>query len=126
MSETELLLSIEALLRSLENRKEMEPVKTRRVKTMPKVPAGAVPAFVPARLMFEIKRGDLPASGPLIICEATGLPWEGEKFRRGWRRIAEMAGVPRSVKNMDSRAGAKMVRIVGRDFRDFERRRPGN
>jgi len=73
----------------------------------------------------EIRRDDLPANGPLIIYEATGMPWEGEKYRRKWRLIADLAGVPSSVKNMDSRAGAKMVRIAGRDFRDFKRPRRG-
>lgn len=67
----------------------------------------------------------LPVSGPIIICESTSWPWLGAEFRRKWRMIADDAGVPSSVKNMDSRAGAKMVRLVGRDFRDFERERPG-
>jgi hypothetical protein len=75
--------------------------------------------------LSDIRRSDLPASGPLIRCEATALPWEGKDFRRKWRKLADIAGVPRSIKNMDSRAGAKMVRISGRDFRDFERSRPG-
>jgi hypothetical protein len=70
-------------------------------------------------------RSDLPTSGPLIICETTARPWRGKYFGRQWRKLADFAGVPRSVKNMDSRAGAKMVRIAGRDYRDFARRRPG-
>lgn len=67
----------------------------------------------------------LPVSGPIIICESTAWPWLVAQFRRKWRMIADDAGVPASVRNMDSRAGAKMVRLVGRDFRDFERKRPG-
>jgi hypothetical protein len=81
--------------------------------------------FLTEKPLSDIRRSDLPAFGPLILCEMTARPWEGKLFRRKWRKLADMAGVPRAVKNMDSRAGAKMVRIVGRDFRDFERPRPG-
>lgn len=44
--------------------------------------------------------------GPMIICEVTGLPYTGAEFRRKWRLVADKAGLPKSVKNMDSRAGA--------------------
>lgn len=43
--------------------------------------------------------------GPLVVCEATGRPWRAVTFRMYWRRVAEAAGLPKSVKNMDSRAG---------------------
>jgi hypothetical protein len=46
-----------------------------------------------------------PPSGPLIIDPQTRLPYEGWKFRRIWRRMADLAGVPKNVWNMDSRAG---------------------
>jgi hypothetical protein len=72
-----------------------------------------------------LERTHLPNSGPVILCELTGLPWFGFRFRRKWRTIADHAGVPRDIKNMDSRAGAKVVRIAGRDIRVFERHRPG-
>jgi hypothetical protein len=81
--------------------------------------------FLTEKPLSEIRRRDLPASGPLIICETSARPWVGAKFRSKWRALADLAGVPASVRNMDSRAGAKMVRIAGRDFRDFERSRPG-
>lgn len=44
--------------------------------------------------------------GPLVICEATARPWGHGDFRRKWRVIADIAGIPKTVKNMDSRAGA--------------------
>jgi hypothetical protein len=44
--------------------------------------------------------------GPVIICELTGLPYSTAEFRRKWRLIADKAGVPKSVRNMDSRSGA--------------------
>jgi hypothetical protein len=72
-----------------------------------------------------LERTHLPASGPIILCELNAWPWFGFGFRRKWRRIADHAGVPRNIKNMDSRAGAKVVRIAGRDIRVFERHRPG-
>jgi len=37
--------------------------------------------------------------------ESAGKPWDAAGFRRVWREIADAAGVPRSIKNMDSRAG---------------------
>lgn len=51
-------------------------------------------------------RGMLPASGPIIVSERTGRPWSDHEFRRVWRKIAHAAGVPKVVRNMDSRAGA--------------------
>lgn len=48
----------------------------------------------------------LPDHGPVIVYEKTGIPYEAYQFRREWRLIAEKAGVPANVYNMDSRAGA--------------------
>jgi site-specific recombinase XerD len=42
---------------------------------------------------------------PCIICEANAMPWTASEFRRKWRIVADYAGVPANVKNMDSRAG---------------------
>jgi hypothetical protein len=53
-----------------------------------------------------VDRQALPASGPLIICESTGHPYTTEHFRKRWRKVATAAGVPATVRNMDSRAGA--------------------
>lgn len=53
-----------------------------------------------------VLREHLPASGPLVISEQTGEPWETANFRHVWRELARACGIPDSVKNMDSRAGA--------------------
>jgi hypothetical protein len=53
-----------------------------------------------------LNRASLPASGPVILCEATGYPWSTMEFRRKWRILATKAGIPKEVRNMDSRAGA--------------------
>jgi hypothetical protein len=50
--------------------------------------------------------GHRPASGPIICCDGTKLPWETSRFRRIWRKLATAVGIPATVKNMDSRAGA--------------------
>lgn len=44
--------------------------------------------------------------GPMIISEHTGEPYKHRTFTQTWRRVADKAGVPRSVWNMDARAGA--------------------
>lgn len=50
--------------------------------------------------------GELPANGPIIRNEFDGHPWRATEFRRWWRGIADRCGVPRSIRNMDTRAGA--------------------
>jgi hypothetical protein len=47
----------------------------------------------------------VPANGPIIVSEWNKRPWETVEFRRWWRKVANAAGVPKAVKNMDSRAG---------------------
>jgi hypothetical protein len=44
--------------------------------------------------------------GPLILSEATGEPYKHRTFTQTFRRVADAAGVPRGVWNMDARAGA--------------------
>ncbi|MHC2334890.1 hypothetical protein [Bradyrhizobium sp. USDA 4454] len=46
----------------------------------------------------DFRRGD----SPMIINEGTGAPWNASEFRRKWRRIANAAQVPASLRNMDS------------------------
>lgn len=43
--------------------------------------------------------------GPMVVCETTGRPYRSNHFGRIWRVLADRAGVPRTVWNMDSRAG---------------------
>lgn len=51
-------------------------------------------------------RTRLPSRGPIILFERTGLPWCPIYFRQTWRSIANDCGIPKSVRNMDTRAGA--------------------
>jgi hypothetical protein len=53
-----------------------------------------------------VNRSLLPASGPIIINDVTGLPWSANEYRRKWRLVATKAGVPKNVWSMDSRSGA--------------------
>jgi hypothetical protein len=64
------------------------------------------------------KRGDtltrarLPASGPIIRVDRTGLPYEPDLFRAIWRRVARAANVPQGVKNKNSRVAKSETRKV--------------
>lgn len=53
-----------------------------------------------------VMRADLPSTGPVIIYERSGAPYESTQFRQRWRAAARVAGVPDEVFQMDSRAGA--------------------
>lgn len=50
--------------------------------------------------------GKLPANGPIIRNEYDGHPFDANEFRRQWRILANACGIPKEVRNMDSRAGA--------------------
>lgn len=54
----------------------------------------------------QIDRGSLPVNGPIIISEATGLPWAAFEYRRQWRAAATACGLPKDIFNMDTRSGA--------------------
>ncbi|WP_375157686.1 hypothetical protein [Bradyrhizobium sp. RDT46] len=75
-------------------------------------------------LSFQ-NHGKKPDSGPIVVCESTALPWVGFQFRHTWRKLADLAGVPREYKNRDSHGGIKKVLIAGRRYNDLVRRRPG-
>lgn len=51
-------------------------------------------------------RKRMPASGPVIIAETSKLPWVANEFRRNWRILATRCGIPKEVRNMDTRSGA--------------------
>ena len=53
-----------------------------------------------------IDRSLMPTGGPVIVSEASDIPWIPGEFRRWWRKVANKAGVPPTVKNMDSRERA--------------------
>jgi site-specific recombinase XerD len=58
-------------------------------------------------VMAELERlGTRPASGPVIIHANVGVPYKAMTFRYLWRKLATEAGIPKTVRNMDTRAGA--------------------
>ena len=44
-----------------------------------------------------------PKDGPVIVFEDSKLPYQGHQFRAKWRIVADRAGIPKTVKFMDSR-----------------------
>jgi len=59
------------------------------------------------QIMFgSTDRAAMPASGPVILCEVNAWPYYNTEFRRKWRKLANAAGIPKTIKNMDTRAGA--------------------
>ena len=44
---------------------------------------------------------------PVVVSEIDNLPWSGHEFRRYWRKIANAAGMPKALRNMDSRVAKK-------------------
>lgn len=56
-------------------------------------------------LGYNGDRASLPAAGPVIVSEWSGIPWTAVEYRRWWRILANACGIPKTVKNMDSRAG---------------------
>jgi hypothetical protein len=53
----------------------------------------------------QLRREMLPASGPMIRCDYTGLPWSSKVFANKWRELARAVGIPDEVQNRDTRAG---------------------
>ena len=51
----------------------------------------------------NLSRDVLPASGPVVLCEVTGWPYLTSEFRRKWRIVAKLAGIPDDLTNSDSR-----------------------
>jgi hypothetical protein len=62
--------------------------------------------MVLAEFEGDFGAGTRPESGPIILCDTTGLPWSAAEFRRKWRLVAAKAGVPDSVKNRSGVARA--------------------
>lgn len=48
----------------------------------------------------------LPAFGPIVVFEPTDRPYSAVHFRELWREIATECGIPKTIRNQDSRAGA--------------------
>jgi hypothetical protein len=75
-------------------------------------------------LAFDLLQ-DIPEDarfGPLIIDQKVGRPFAETRYQRRWRAIANDAGLPREVWNMDARAGgATEADEAGADPRDVQR-----
>jgi len=52
-----------------------------------------------------LDRSKFPSAGPIIVSEFTKRPWITNEYRRIWRKIASAVGVPKTVRNADSRVG---------------------
>jgi len=52
-------------------------------------------------------RASMPWTGPVIVCEPTEQPWFANEFRRYWRKAADIANIPRDVKNRTSKKTAR-------------------
>jgi hypothetical protein len=50
---------------------------------------------------------DAMRTGPMIVSERTGLPYHAASFRRFWRSVADDAGIPDNIKNMNSRSDGR-------------------
>ena len=65
----------------------------------------------------EVKR-----NGPVIVDEAAGRPYAENRYQQEWRKVADAAGVPRSVFNMDARSGgATEADMAGAARSDLQR-----
>ncbi|SFN38932.1 hypothetical protein SAMN05216573_112120 [Bradyrhizobium sp. Rc3b] len=45
--------------------------------------------------------GGKPSAGPVVIYEASARPWSQYGFRRIWRKIANIVGIPAHIRNSD-------------------------
>ena len=63
-------------------------------------------ALMAGTISIELRRHMFPTSGPVIVAEHDGLPWNDKVFQTNWRKIARAVGIPDEVQNRDSRAGA--------------------
>lgn len=52
----------------------------------------------------------IPKSGPMIVCERTGLPYAENHFSNLWRKIANAANIPKSVFPTTHRSGAERAK----------------
>ncbi len=56
--------------------------------------------------MEELRRvAPAKRDGPIIIDETAGRPYAENRYQQEWRKVADAAGVPRGVFNMDARSG---------------------
>jgi hypothetical protein len=62
-----------------------------------------------------------PLSGPIVMNEHTSLPWAADDFREYWRKIATTAGIPKTVRNSDSRTKHIQERYIPPRYRKAAR-----
>ena len=60
--------------------------------------------------------------GPVIVDENAGRPYAENRYQQEWRKVADAAGVPRGVFNLDARAGgATEADVAGAARSDLQR-----
>jgi hypothetical protein len=73
-------------------------------------------------VMEELGRlSSRPSSGPVVMNEHTSLPWVTDDFREYWRKIATTVGIPKSVRNADSRTKNIQERYIPPRYRKAAR-----
>jgi hypothetical protein len=73
-------------------------------------------------VMEELGRlSSRPSSGPIVMNEHTSLPWVTDDFREYWRKIATTVGIPKSVRNADSRTKNIQERYIPPRYRKAAR-----
>ncbi len=60
----------------------------------------------------DLTRDMLPRTGPVVKHDLHGVPWDDNDFRWRWRQLANTVGIPKTVFNMDNRAGAISDAII--------------
>lgn len=53
--------------------------------------------------------GGKKEQGPAITNECTGMPYATSEFRRKWRILADAAGLPKELKNTDSKPAGLII-----------------
>ena len=91
--------------------------QTTKTATVGEWPLGNYPLVAKALACFSAG-----LVGPMVVSERTGLPYRDFAYQREWRALADAAGVPRDIWNMDSRAGGiTEADEAGADIRDVQR-----
>jgi hypothetical protein len=62
-----------------------------------------IPLADTATVMHVLRGQVRPTKGPVIVFEKSGRPYLGHQFRVTWREVADAAGIPKNIKNMDSK-----------------------
>jgi len=73
-------------------------------------------------VMAELARRE-PGGVPVVVYEKDGLPYQAYTFRRLWRLVANAAGIPKTVMNMDSAGTGQNSPVVEAARKDTDRRR---